>query len=51
MNEEIIETIEKLIREFPNDTELGEEVRKFFNSKKNLKQDNIDEEWDSTRGY
>lgn len=51
MNEEIIEMVEKFIKEFPNDMELGREVRKYFNSKKELKHEKTDEIWDSTRGY
>jgi len=48
MNEEIIESLKKLVIEFPNDADLGREVRKLFNSVKNTNQEEV---WDSTNGY
>jgi len=48
MNEEIIESIKKLVKEFPNDSDLGREVRKLLNE---VKKPIIEGIWDSTNGY
>lgn len=48
MNEEIIESVKQLVKEFPNDFDLGREIRKLFNE---VEEKNQEEIWDSTNGY
>lgn len=51
MNEEIVESVKKLVSEFPNDTDLGREVRKYFLSIKEVEQEKNNGIWDFTNGY
>jgi hypothetical protein len=52
MDEKTIKKIKELVKEYPNDGDLGREVRKIFISEK--KQSNPqkpNQQWDSTNGY
>jgi len=52
MDDKTIKKIKELVKKYPNDADLGKEVRKFLNSegKKSTPQ-KPEQQWDSTNGY
>jgi hypothetical protein len=52
MDDKVIEKIEELVKKYPNDGDLGKEIRKFLNSEgKESTPQNTEQQWDLTNGY
>jgi hypothetical protein len=52
MDNKTIEKIKELVKEYPNDGDLGREIRKIFISeKKQSNPQNTEQQWDLTNGY
>jgi hypothetical protein len=52
MDYEVIKKIKDLVKKYPNDADLGREVRKFLNhEEKESNPEKSKQQWDSTNGY